>query len=92
MSFNLKFGVTGNVQYRAFASSDNVKGKRPTGTQIRAALKRMNLPQSGEGDPRCSFCGKHQREVKTLIAGAAVFICDECVGLCHDMLRDDQRP
>jgi ATP-dependent protease Clp ATPase subunit len=32
---------------------------------------------------RCSFCGKAQTEVKTLISGPGVFICDECVGLCQ---------
>jgi ClpX C4-type zinc finger len=35
---------------------------------------------------RCSFCGKAQTEVKKLIAGPGVFICDECVGLCQDII------
>lgn len=37
----------------------------------------------------CSFCGKSQHEVKKLIAGPAVFVCDECVMLCNDILRDE---
>ncbi|MFH1223391.1 MAG: ATP-dependent Clp protease ATP-binding subunit ClpX [Pseudomonadota bacterium] len=39
----------------------------------------------------CSFCGKNQRDVRKLIAGPAVFICDECVELCNDILRDEAR-
>ena len=38
----------------------------------------------------CSFCGKNQREVRKLIAGPMVYICDECVGLCNDILVDDE--
>ena len=38
----------------------------------------------------CSFCGKSQHEVKKLIAGPSVFICDECINLCNDIIRDDQ--
>ncbi len=37
----------------------------------------------------CSFCGKSQHEVRKLIAGPDVFICDECVGLCDDIIREE---
>ena len=37
----------------------------------------------------CSFCGKSQHEVKKLIAGPSVFICDECISLCNDIIRDE---
>ena len=37
----------------------------------------------------CSFCGKSQHEVKKLIAGPAVFICDECIDLCNEIIRDE---
>jgi ATP-dependent Clp protease ATP-binding subunit ClpX len=37
----------------------------------------------------CSFCGKSQHEVKKLIAGPSVFICDECIELCNDIIRDE---
>jgi ribosomal protein L37AE/L43A len=37
----------------------------------------------------CSFCGKSQNEVKRLIAGPGVFICNECIGLCEDILQEE---
>ncbi|CAD83943.1 MULTISPECIES: ATP-dependent Clp protease ATP-binding subunit ClpX [Nitrosomonas] len=37
----------------------------------------------------CSFCGKSQREVRKLIAGPSVFICDECIDLCNDIIREE---
>jgi len=40
----------------------------------------------------CSFCGKSQHEVKKLIAGPSVFICDECIELCNDIVRDELFP
>ncbi|MEW6037810.1 MAG: ATP-dependent Clp protease ATP-binding subunit ClpX [Pseudomonadota bacterium] len=39
----------------------------------------------------CSFCGKSQHEVRKLIAGPAVFVCDECVELCNDIIREELR-
>ena len=41
-------------------------------------------------DLSCSFCGKTQREVKKLIAGPSVYICDECVTLCRDIISEEQ--
>src|ERR1700733_7782979 len=38
----------------------------------------------------CSFCGKSQREVRKLIAGPTVFICDECVALCNDIVENEE--
>ncbi len=40
----------------------------------------------------CSFCGKSQHEVKKLIAGPSVFICEECIDLCNDIIRDELPP
>ena len=37
----------------------------------------------------CSFCGKSQHEVRKLIAGPSVYICDECVELCNDIIREE---
>src|SRR5687768_12764077 len=37
----------------------------------------------------CSFCGKAQKEVKKLIAGPTVYICDECIGLCNDIIAEE---
>ncbi len=44
---------------------------------------------SGEKLLYCSFCGKSQHEVRKLIAGPSVFICDECIDLCNDIIRDE---
>ncbi len=50
---------------------------------------------SGGGDSKntlyCSFCGKSQHEVRKLIAGPTVFICDECVELCMDIIREENK-
>ena len=40
---------------------------------------------------RCSFCGKSQNEVKKLIAGPTVFICNECIDICNEIITDDQQ-
>ena len=49
--------------------------------------------KKGDGDNSkllyCSFCGKSQHEVRKLIAGPSVFICDECVELCNDIIREE---
>jgi ATP-dependent Clp protease ATP-binding subunit ClpX len=47
---------------------------------------------SSEKTLYCSFCGKSQHEVKKLIAGPSVFICDECIDLCNDIIRDEVTP
>jgi ATP-dependent protease Clp ATPase subunit len=38
---------------------------------------------------RCSFCGKYQRQVKRLVSGPGVYICDECVDLCCEIFEDE---
>ncbi len=49
------------------------------------------MATKGEGEKLlyCSFCGKSQHEVKKLIAGPSVFICDECVDLCNDIIKEE---
>jgi len=53
------------------------------------------MSKSGNEDSKnvlyCSFCGKSQHEVRKLIAGPTVFICDECVELCMDIIREEQK-
>ena len=53
------------------------------------------VSSSGGGDSKntlyCSFCGKSQHEVRKLIAGPTVFICDECVELCMDIIREENK-
>src|SRR5665213_1159578 len=39
----------------------------------------------------CSFCGKSQHEVRKLIAGPSVYVCDECVALCNDIINEETR-
>jgi len=55
----------------------------------------MASDNNGRGDGKgekllyCSFCGKSQHEVRKLIAGPSVFVCDECVELCNDIIREE---
>jgi ATP-dependent Clp protease ATP-binding subunit ClpX len=50
----------------------------------------MTKRRSGSGNGlRCSFCGKSQEEVKKLIAGPAVYICDECIELCNEIVEEE---
>ncbi len=53
----------------------------------------MNKPGGGDSKNTlyCSFCGKSQHEVRKLIAGPTVFICDECVELCMDIIREEHK-
>ncbi|RRQ20829.1 ATP-dependent Clp protease ATP-binding subunit ClpX [Thiohalobacter thiocyanaticus] len=55
----------------------------------------MSNDRTGKGDDGkllyCSFCGKSQHEVRKLIAGPSVFICDECVELCNDIIREEMQ-
>jgi len=47
------------------------------------------MAEKKKEDLFCSFCGKNQKEVGKLIAGPAVFICDECVKLCSEIIAAD---
>jgi ATP-dependent protease Clp ATPase subunit len=49
------------------------------------------LPEDPEGPLRCSFCGKDPHAIRKLIAGPRVFICDECVSVCAEIVADDRR-
>src|SRR3546814_822978 len=53
------------------------------------------MSKSSGGDSKntlyCSFCGKSQHEVRKLIAGPTAFICDECVELCMDIIREENK-
>ena len=52
------------------------------------------MSKVGDSDSKntlyCSFCGKSQREVRKLIAGPTVFICDECIELCMEIIREEK--
>ncbi len=61
--------------------------------EIRALIEQLTAAaERGEscGDLRCSFCNKPQAEVRQLIAGPTSFICDQCVGICVDILKEYQ--
>ena len=49
------------------------------------------MAKFGEGGDlvKCSFCGKSQKQVKKLIAGPGVYICDECIDLCNDIIAEE---
>ena len=47
------------------------------------------MSQSKDAPLRCSFCGKTQDEVKKIIAGPTVYICDECIDLCNDIMEEE---
>ncbi len=52
----------------------------------------MSNDKNGKDDDKllyCSFCGKSQHEVRKLIAGPSVYVCDECVELCNDIIKDE---
>src|SRR5437773_211866 len=51
----------------------------------------MNEREDRRRDTRCSFCGKGQDQVRKLVAGPGVFICDQCIDLCQEVLEDDNR-
>src|SRR5512144_2055905 len=52
----------------------------------------MTTRKTGENEVlRCSFCNKDQNDVRKLIAGPTVFICDECVEVCNDIIADDNK-
>lgn len=50
----------------------------------------MNFDEGHDGKPCCSFCGKREGQVKRLISGRGVFICDECVEFCKSMLDEEK--
>src|SRR2546427_6059939 len=49
----------------------------------------MRRGAEAEGGVQCSFCGKTQDQVRKLIAGPKVYICDECIDLCNDIIAEE---
>ncbi len=57
--------------------------------RVNEDLEACRKRSGGEKLLYCSFCGKSQHEVRKLIAGPSVFICDECIELCNDIIREE---
>ncbi len=55
-------------------------------------MPKAKTTRANRREYHCSFCGKAQTEVKTLVAGPGVFICDECVHLCRPIIEKKNRP
>ncbi len=53
---------------------------------------RRGAPKWVDGSLRCSFCGKPKPKVEQLVAGPGVYICNECVKLCNDIVEDERTP
>ena len=51
----------------------------------------MNFDEGHDNNLTCSFCGKREGQVRRLIAGRGVYICDECINFCKDMLDEDMK-
>ena len=49
------------------------------------------MDNKGNNDRTCSFCGKRESQVRSLIAGRGVYICDECVDYCVEMLEEEKQ-
>jgi len=70
-------------QAKDYKIVDEVISSKPT------TRPRMARPREGNGTLRCSFCGKSQNDVRKLIAGPTVYICDECIELCNDIIAEE---
>jgi hypothetical protein len=60
----------------------------PIDTNLEQTINDLELKKPKFESLRCNFCGKFHLEVKKMIAGPDVMICDECIGLCVDMIRE----
>lgn len=67
--------------------------EKPHFTERWVFFRRRRKRSRAEGKEQmcCSFCNKDQSDVKKLIAGPAVYICDECIDVCNDIIRHDER-
>jgi len=67
--------------------------RQVTSRRPRADLARETIGVARIGDGgdllKCSFCGKSQKQVKKLIAGPGVYICDECIDLCNEIIEEE---
>jgi hypothetical protein len=70
--------------------SAKIEAARPREPAVPALSPAAAQDEATPKTLHCSFCGKSQHDVRALIAGPAVFICDECVALCDDIVEDEK--
>jgi ribosomal protein L37AE/L43A len=75
------------ITSRAFGA-----GRDGSSSYARRVSRRRCTTKRLDGTLRCSFCGKLRTEVERLIAGPGVYICNECVTLCNDIIDEDRTP
>src|SRR6476620_4970366 len=77
--------------YRQGADSGSPARTIPTRTTATPVRRRPPVARIGDGGDllKCSFCGKSQKQVKKLIAGPGVYICDECIDLCNEIIEEE---
>ena len=63
--------------------------KQPAGRSETEGVIPLARPTDSNEQLLCSFCGKSQRQVKKLIAGPGVYICDECIDLCNEIIDEE---
>src|SRR5271170_8437419 len=68
-----------------------LRQRAPTSGGLRPGARRASVAKFGDGGDllKCSFCGKSQKQVKKLIAGPGVYICDECIDLCNEIIEEE---
>ena len=90
---------TGQDMERSAGHGEGLLHDRRTGAQVRhhrsnSGEKSMTVMKKSNGRTmklHCSFCGKSQDEVKKLIAGPMVYICDECIELCNEIIQEEAK-
>ena len=76
--------------YKSWRASLYGLSGRPSGFATQVSMADDSRGKHDDGKLLyCSFCGKSQHEVRKLIAGPSVFVCDECVELCNDIIREE---
>jgi len=61
--------------------------KKELGSYVGPGKRRRR--RRGKADLACSFCGKSQKQVKKLVAGPGVYVCDQCIDLCNEILAEE---
>jgi ATP-dependent Clp protease ATP-binding subunit ClpX len=82
---------SGGVQWDDEAPADDAGGRSAGSGPWGLDGRRHSVARLGDGADllKCSFCGKSQKQVKKLIAGPGVYICDECIELCNEILEEE---